>query len=125
MTEKDMPFLNHILDAIRAIEESAAKISREEFENLNDIRDACIRRLEIIGEAVKNISEEMKKKYPKVEWKRIAGARDRIIHSYFNVDLDVVWKIVKEDLPILKKQILEIKEQGQQKLKNNKTKYGN
>jgi len=111
MMNRDIPYLNHILDAINEIEESIIKISREDFEVIKDKKDACIRRLEIIGEAVKNVSEETKRRYPKVEWKKISGTRDIILHSYFNVDLDVVWEIIKKDIPIFKKQILEIKEE--------------
>jgi len=106
---KDQPYFEHILEAINEIENSLSGISRKNFELDKDKKDASIRRLEIIGEAVKNVSEETKKKYSEVEWKKIAGTRDRIIHSYFNVDLDVVWKIIRENLPVLKKQIERIK----------------
>ena len=58
-----------------------------------------VRNLEIIGEAAKNISEELKDKYPKMPWKDLAGLRDKLIHHYFGVNFDVVWNIVKEELP--------------------------
>lgn len=106
---KDLPYLNHILDAIKDIEESINKISRDDFINKKDIRDANIRRLEIVGEAVKKISIEIKKKYPQIKWQKIAGLRDKIIHHYFGVDLIIVWDIIKKDIPILKKQIGKIK----------------
>ena len=108
MTSKDIAYIKHILEAIRDIENSIKKISFEEFKNSKDSKDACIRRLEIIGEAVKNISPETKSKYPKIEWKQIAGTRDRIIHVYFDVDLDIVWNILTENLPSLKKEMLVI-----------------
>ena len=72
------------------------------------MKDATIRRIEIIGEAVKNISPELKKKYPEIEWKRIAGARDVMIHAYFNVDFDVVWNIINQDIPVLKTNLTKI-----------------
>ena len=106
---KDLPYLMHILDAIKDIEDSTKDISEKDFSNKKDIKDANVRRLEIIGEAVKNISNKIKSKYPDVEWKKISGTRDKIIHHYFGVDFDVVWKIIEKDLPILKKQIQEVK----------------
>lgn len=110
MTLKDRAYLEHILEAINNIEASIFKIKRQDFEIMKDVQDACIRRLEIIGEAVKNLSQEIKTKYPSITWKEIADARDRIIHAYFNVDLDVVWSIIIRDIPLLKRQIIEIKE---------------
>ena len=101
----NIPYLKHILDAINDIEFSVKTLSKKEFMKNKDIKDATIRRIEIIGEAVKNISQDFKVKYPKIEWKKIAGSRDVMIHAYFNVDLDIVWEIVKKDLPKLKKQI--------------------
>ena len=107
---KDLVFIEHVLDAINDIQSSIKNLSKKEFIEIKDIKDATIRRIEIIGEAVKNISEKTKKKYPKVEWKKIAGTRDRLIHSYFNVDLDITWEIIKKDLPELKNHILKIRE---------------
>jgi hypothetical protein len=68
---------------------------------LADIKtqDAVIRNLEIIGEATKNLSEETRKKYPNVPWKSMSGVRDRLIHRYFGVNLDIVWQIVTTELP--------------------------
>lgn len=105
---EDIPYLKHILDAINDIEHSIQNLSKQKFVKNKDVKDATIRRIEIIGEAVKNISPELKKKYPEIEWKRIAGARDVMIHAYFNVDLDVVWDIVNRDIPILKTNLTKI-----------------
>jgi len=102
--------LSDILENIRDIEEFSKNLTRELLDTNKLKQKAIIKSLEIIGEAVKNISEELKKDYPKVEWKEIAGARDRMTHAYFDVDLDVVWDIIRKDLPDLKKKILEIKE---------------
>lgn len=105
----DLPYLKHILDAINDIESSIGK-SKKDFLKDKELRDATVRRLEIIGEAAKNISPALKNKYPFVEWKKIAGTRDIVIHAYFRVDLNVVWSIVKKDIPKLKIQIQKISE---------------
>ncbi|MBW2975956.1 DUF86 domain-containing protein [Candidatus Woesearchaeota archaeon] len=107
---ENLPYLKHIVDAIMDIEGSVKKLSKEEFKRSKDTKDAAIRRIEIIGEAVKNISKELKEKHPEVEWAKIAGTRDIMIHAYFSVDLDIVWSIVKKDLPALKRKIKAIVE---------------
>jgi len=111
MTKReDLVFIKHMLDAINDIKSSIKGLSKENFIKSKDLKDATIRRIEIIGEAVKNISENTKEKYHKVEWKKIIGTRDRLIHAYFSVDLDITWDIIKNDLPILERQLLKIKE---------------
>ena len=83
-------------------------IDYEEFANNRLIRHATIKELEIIGEAVKNIPEEIKDKYPQIPWKNIAGMRDILVHAYFKVDTAIVWGVIKERLPELKEQIEKI-----------------
>jgi uncharacterized protein with HEPN domain len=68
-------------------------------------QDAVIRNLEIIGEAVKNISADLKTVYPEIPWQRIAGMRDRMIHEYFGVNIQIVWERVEQDIPQLKQQV--------------------
>jgi len=111
MKRKEMLFIEDILGNILLIEKSIENLSKSKFITNKLVIDATVRRLEIIGEAVKNISEKVKTKYPKIEWKKIAGTRDTIIHAYFSVDLDIVWNIIKKDLPKLKRQMEKIKEE--------------
>ncbi|HLD15231.1 MAG TPA: DUF86 domain-containing protein [Candidatus Nanoarchaeia archaeon] len=110
MTEKnDLVFIYHILDSINAIEEFSRGLSKEELISNRLRQSAIIREIEVIGEAVKNISKNLKKKHEKVEWKRTAAARDKMIHHYFGIDLDIIWNIIKLDLPLLKKQMITIR----------------
>jgi len=109
MNKDYLPYLNHILDSIKDIESHIKSVSRKKFLSSVKTQDAVIRKLEIIGEATKHIPSKVRKKYPEIPWKQIAGMRDRLIHVYFDVDLDLVWRILKADLPKLKKQIEKIK----------------
>ena len=112
MTEhKNLPYIEHILDAINDIHESVKDISKEKFLSNKDVQDANLRRLEIIGEAAKNLSNKLKQEYKEVEWNKIIGMRDKVIHGYFSVDLEIIWNIIKNDIPKLKKQIEKIKEE--------------
>ena len=101
-------FVQDILERIELIESSTKDISRSKFEKNLILIDATIRRLEIIGEAAKNIPEKFRRKYSKIEWRKIAGTRDVLIHAYFGVDLDLTWRIIKKDLPKLKSEIKDI-----------------
>jgi len=74
------------------------------------MQNAVVRSIEIIGEAVKNLNIDFKMKYPEVEWSKIAGTRDKMIHNYFGINLDMLWNTVKENLPKLKEQIKHIQE---------------
>ena len=101
-------FLNHILDEINFLIEETKKIKFEQFMKDELLKRACTRSLEIIGEAVKNLSPDFRKKYKDIEWKKIAGMRDKIIHYYFGVNWDVVWAMIKNQLSKLKEQIEKI-----------------
>ena len=101
MKERDRLFLGHVLEAITAIEAFTAP-GRADFMADLKTQSAVVRQLEIIGEAVKNLSVELVAGEVMVPWRQIAGARDRLIHAYFKVDLDAVWTMVEQDLPSLK-----------------------
>ena len=95
-------YLDDIWDAIVAIEEFIAGISLEDFKQDRKTIFAVTRAIEIVGEAVKNIPEFLKSMYPEVPWKAIAGMRDKLIHQYFRVDVDVLWETTQQDVPQLK-----------------------
>ena len=101
-------FIEDILKSIENIEEFSKNLDEEKFSKDNLRQSAIIRQLEIIGEAVKNIPDSFRKKYPKIAWKDIAGLRDILSHAYFGVSMDRVWNIIEKDLPILKKEIEKI-----------------
>ncbi|MBU0459270.1 MAG: DUF86 domain-containing protein [Nanoarchaeota archaeon] len=103
-------FLSDILQNIAYVETFSKGLTKEKLEKNKMKESALVRCLEVIGEAVKNIPQPFRDKYPEVQWKKIAGFRDVIIHAYFQVDLDITWRIIQKDIPILKKQIQKIKD---------------
>ncbi len=103
-------FLEHILENIEKIENDFDGLSEVRFSKSVNIQDATLRRLEVIGEAVKNISLSFRKKYSLIPWKKMAGLRDIIVHEYFGVEMELVWQICIKDIPKLKKQISAIVE---------------
>lgn len=112
-----MVFIKHILENIEDIEKFSKGISEKEFEENSMIQKAVIKSLEIIGEATKNISGDIKRKYSEIPWKDIIGMRDKLIHHYFGIDLTTIWKVIKEDIPEFKKEISKIKKDiGEQRI---------
>ncbi|MBI4235372.1 DUF86 domain-containing protein [Candidatus Peregrinibacteria bacterium] len=99
-------FLQYIFESIEIIESYTAHLTKSEFLSNLQAQDSVIRRLEIIGEASKGLPASLKKAHPEIPWKQVAGLRDILIHEYFGVDLQILWPIVKKDLPALKKVIL-------------------
>jgi uncharacterized protein with HEPN domain len=98
----DLAFIEHILLGIEKIQEYTKNLTAQDFIDNELIQDAVIRNIEIIGEATKKISEDLKSQYQEIPWKEMSGMRDKLIHDYFGVDVDVVWKTVNEDIPYLK-----------------------
>ena len=101
-------FIEHILESIEDIEKYTKGQTKEKFSKAKMMQDAVMRKLEVIGEAVKNLPASFKKKYPKIAWREIAGMRDILIHEYFGVNINVVWSTVKKDIPKFKKEIEEL-----------------
>ncbi len=97
----DFEFLSDVKEAIKRIEEYIEKFDYDTFLKDRKTQDAVVRNLEIIGEAAKNITSDFKKKHTDIEWKKIAGLRDKIIHYYFGVNWDIVWDVAKNKLPEL------------------------
>jgi len=101
-------FLEDILDALEKIENYTKNLSFTEFADNGMAVDAVIRNFEVIGEATKNVPEEIKEKYPEVEWKEAAGFRDVLIHDYFGIDLEAIWDTINKNLLSFKKHILKV-----------------
>ena len=102
---EDLAYLKHILDAIRAIEDYTKDMTSEKFIQSDNgmMQDAVVRELEIIGEAVRKLSDDIKTANPDLSWRDIEGMRNKLIHEYFGVEMKIVWKTVESNLPVLKK----------------------
>ena len=105
--KKDSIYIRHILDAIDKIERYI-RIGYDGFMEHSHWQDAVIRQLEIVGEATKHLSEDVRVRHPDVPWRRIAGLRDVLIHDYMGVDLEAVWQVTQKNIPQLKEQLIKI-----------------
>jgi len=101
----DIVRLKHIHDAIKDINRFTKKIDYKKFESDKMLQSACIHQLEIIGEAANHFSDELFKKYREIEWAEVVGLRNMLIHEYFGIDIRLVWQVIQNDLPKLKKNI--------------------
>jgi uncharacterized protein with HEPN domain len=102
MTREAADYIEDIIDALSKSTKFLEGMEYEDFIHDDKTLFATVRAIEVIGEAVKNIPEAVKRKYPKIPWRDMAGMRDKLIHEYFGVDLRRVWKTVKEEIPPLK-----------------------
>lgn len=100
----DTVYLRHIRDAIGRVVDYTQG-GRDDFLRNPQIQDAVIRNLEIIGEAVKHLSDDLRQQHPDVPWKQIAGMRDEVIHEYFGVDMHIVWNVIERHIPALRKKV--------------------
>lgn len=99
----DTIYIDHILKSIDNITEYTKGFNKKRFSEDTLVQDAVIRNFEIIGEAAKKISINFRQNYTEIPWKEMAGMRDKLIHDYFGVDIEVIWKTINDDLPTLKK----------------------
>ena len=108
MSNEYLDYIEDILDAMNKAEILLVEVTFEQFETDFRINYAVVRALEIVGEATKRLPESLRQKYPDIPWRGMAGMRDRIIHAYDTVDLEIVWDVVKKDLPEIKPRIKQI-----------------
>ena len=106
----DIARLGHVYDAICQIETYTSGVEKTAFLNNNMMQDAVMRQIEIIGEASRHISDEYQEKHPELPWFQMRGIRNKIVHDYLEVNVDVIWDTVKNDLPALKAQVQKLLE---------------
>ena len=105
MSRSETEYLRHIQDEARYLAEASREVSWDEFSSDETLKRAFVRSIEVIGEATKNLSDDFRDRYPGVDWRSMAGMRDRLIHGYFGVDYDIVWDVATEKAPELRKAI--------------------
>ena len=101
-------YLDDILEASSRIRDYTSGLTLDEFKDDTKTLDAVVRNLEVIGETVKKVPDEIRSRYPDVEWKKIAGLRDILIHEYFGIDVNIIWDILKNKLPRLEEKVKKI-----------------
>lgn len=105
MSSSETDYLRHMLDEVRYLQEQAANLDAAAFQTDPTLRRAFVRSLEIIGEAAKHVSEPFRSRYPAVQWRAMAGMRDRVIHDYLGVDYGIVWDVVRNKVPALREEL--------------------
>lgn len=108
MPRSQLLYLNDIAEAAGNIRSYVGTMTFEEFKNDRMRIDAVVRNFEIVGEATKHLSPDLKARYPNTDWKSIAGFRDTLIHGYFGVDLEILWDIIVNKIPLLQVEIAAI-----------------
>ncbi|MGV8176161.1 MAG: DUF86 domain-containing protein [Methanothrix sp.] len=108
LIKHDSAYLRHILDEIDFLEKSSKGIDFQDLLENDEKQRAWLRSLEVIGEATKNLSFEFREKHPEIEWRKVAGLRDKLIHHYFGVKWEIVWDVVVNELPSIRHEIDEM-----------------
>jgi len=103
-------YVEDILESIAKIEEYTKGMTEDDFYENTQVQDAVLRRLEVMGEAVKHVPQKMRGKYPEIPWRKIAGMRDVLIHAYFGVNVKRVWEVVRKDVCDVKEEMLKVRE---------------
>jgi len=103
--KEDKLYLIHISECIERIENYVKGMDKEEFMNSTLVQDAAIRNLQILAESAQRLSEQMKQAHPEIEWHKISGFRNILVHDYLGIDVETVWNIVVREIPVLKKAI--------------------
>ena len=110
MKKDDCVYLHHIIDAFLQIEHYTDGVTYEEFLSNRLLQDGVIRQLEVMGEAARNLSEDLRNEYPIIPWRQMISLRNRMIHAYFNVNLQIIWEIIQGDIPNLKQETMHMLE---------------
>ena len=98
-------YLQDMLEAVQKIEKYTKGMNFQQFEKSDLVIDGVIRNLEVIGEASKQVPADVKKEFKDIEWKKISGLRDILIHAYFGVDIQIIWDVTQNNVPLLKKNL--------------------
>jgi uncharacterized protein with HEPN domain len=101
-------YLDDIVAAADKIADFTAGLSKDQFLKDERTYDAVIRNLEIIGEAAKNIPDDIRQNFPEIEWRKAAGLSDILVHEYFAVDTEIIWDVIANKLPLLRRQVVKI-----------------
>jgi uncharacterized protein with HEPN domain len=105
MSRSETEYLRHIKEGAHYLAKASREVSWNEFADDETLKRAFVRSVEVIGEATKNLSTEIRNRYPDLEWREMAGMHDRLIHGYFGVDYEIVWEVATEKAPKLKEDV--------------------